>query len=49
MVIKEDDSGFRQLEYYSLVSKVCTELTNHLNLDDKNLGKLFNYNLIKCI
>nr|CAH8824939.1 unnamed protein product [Trichobilharzia regenti] len=39
MVVESDDSGFRQLEYYSLVSKVCTELTNHLGLDDKALAE----------
>ncbi|KAF6776493.1 hypothetical protein AHF37_04004 [Paragonimus kellicotti] len=38
MVI-EDDNAFHQLEYYSLVAKVCTELTNHLGLDDKNLAE----------
>ncbi|KAA3671248.1 ATP-dependent RNA helicase DHX8/PRP22 [Paragonimus westermani] len=38
MVI-EDDNAFHQLEYYSLVAKVCTELTNHLGLDDKSLAE----------
>ncbi len=33
-----DDKSFRKLEYYSLVSKVCTELNNHLGLEDKVLG-----------
>ena len=28
-----------KLEYLSLVSKVCTELDNHLGLNDKDLGK----------
>lgn len=28
-----------KLEYLSLVSKVCTELENHLGLNDKDLGK----------
>lgn len=28
----------KQLEYLSLVSKVCTELDNHLGLNDKDLG-----------
>lgn len=27
-----------KLEYLSLVSKVCTELDNHLGLNDKDLG-----------
>lgn len=27
-----------QLEYLSLVSKVCTELDNHLGINDKDLG-----------
>lgn len=27
-----------QLEYLSLVSKVCTELNNHLGISDKDLG-----------
>lgn len=30
-----------QLEYLSLVSKVCTELENHLGMNDKDLGELF--------
>ena len=30
-----------KLEYLSLVSKVCTELDNHLGLNDKDLGKYF--------
>lgn len=29
----------QQLEYLSLVSKVCTELDNHLGLNDKDLGE----------
>ncbi len=33
-----DEKSFRKLEYYSLVSKVCTELNNHLGLEDKVLG-----------
>lgn len=28
----------QKLEYLSLVSKVCTELENHLGLNDKDLG-----------
>ncbi len=35
---KMDKKAFKKLEYYSLVSKVCTELKNHLNLEDKVLG-----------
>lgn len=31
----------RELEYLSLVSKVCTELDNHLGLGDKDLGACF--------
>ncbi|PNJ50177.1 DHX8 isoform 1 [Pongo abelii] len=27
-----------KLEYLSLVSKVCTELDNHLGINDKDLG-----------
>lgn len=30
-----------QLEYLSLVSKVCTELDNHLGISDKDLGVYF--------
>lgn len=30
-----------QLEYLSLVSKVCTELDNHLGINDKDLGACF--------
>lgn len=29
-----------KLEHLSLVSKICTELENHLGLNDKDLGKL---------
>lgn len=28
----------QKLEHLSLVSKVCTELENHLGLNDKDLG-----------
>lgn len=30
-----------KLEHLSLVSKICTELENHLGLNDKDLGKLY--------
>ena len=30
---------FQQLEHLSLVSKVCTELDNHLGLNDKDLAE----------
>lgn len=30
----------QKLEYLSLVSKVCTELENHLGLNDKDLGMI---------
>lgn len=33
-----------KLEHLSLVSKVCTELDNHLGLNDKDLGE-FIYSL----
>lgn len=34
-----------KLEHLSLVSKVCTELENHLGMNDKDLGKfLFKIN-----
>lgn len=33
----------QQLEYLSLVSKVCTELDNHLGLNDKDLGEMFSF------
>ena len=29
----------QKLEHLSLVSKVCTELDNHLGLNDKDLGE----------
>lgn len=32
------DNELEQLEYLSLVSKVCTELDNHLGISDKDLG-----------
>jgi len=28
-----------KLEYLSLVSKICSELDNHLGINDKDLGK----------
>lgn len=30
----------QQLEKLSLVSKICTELDNHLGINDKDLGEL---------
>lgn len=37
----------RRLEYLSLVSKVCTELENHLGISEKDLGKvLFQYSVV---
>ncbi|GFQ88191.1 ATP-dependent RNA helicase DHX8 [Trichonephila clavata] len=30
---------FRKLEYLSLVSKICTELNNHLGINDKDLAE----------
>lgn len=32
-------SEVEKLEHLSLVSKVCTELENHLGINDKDLGK----------
>lgn len=32
-----------KLEHLSLVSKICTELENHLGLNDKDLGIEFNF------
>lgn len=29
----------QQLEQLSLVSKICTELDNHLGINDKDLGE----------
>lgn len=34
-----DEEELNKLEYLSLVSKVCTELENHLGINDKDLGK----------
>lgn len=34
-----------KLEYLSLVSKVCTELDNHLGINDKDLGEPKEYPL----
>lgn len=31
----------QQLEQLSLVSKICTELDNHLGINDKDLGEFF--------
>ena len=33
-----DLDELQKLEYLSLVSKVCTELENHLGINDKDLG-----------
>lgn len=30
-----------KLEHLSLVSKICTELENHLGINDKDLGEKF--------
>lgn len=38
-IIKMDEVA--KLEHLSLVSKVCTELDNHLGLNDKDLGEFF--------
>lgn len=35
----------KKLEHLSLVSKICTELENHLGLNDKDLGKVFYRNI----
>ena len=35
-----DLDELQKLEYLSLVSKVCTELENHLGINDKDLGTL---------
>lgn len=35
----------KRLEYLSLVSKVCTELENHLEINDKDLGKYFYFSV----
>ena len=37
-----------KLEHLSLVSKICTELENHLGLNDKDLGKYFNKRFCFC-
>lgn len=34
------EDELQKLEYLSLVSKVCTELDNHLGISDKDLGEL---------
>lgn len=31
--------ALEKLEYLSLVSKVCTELDNHMNMNDKDLAE----------
>ena len=38
----------QQLEKLSLVSKICTELDNHLGINDKDLGK-FKYKTKVCV
>lgn len=37
--ICRDMEELEQLENLSLVSKICTELENHLGLNDKDLGR----------
>lgn len=38
----------KRLEYLSLVSKVCTELENHLGISEKDLGNVtFRYIKLK--
>jgi hypothetical protein len=34
----ENMNEVEKLEHLSLVSKICTELENHLGLNDKDLG-----------
>lgn len=37
----------KRLEYFSLVSKVCTELENHLGISEKDLGNVtFQYRVV---
>ena len=38
--VKMDE--LEKLEELSLVSKICTELENHLGMNDKDLGKYIN-------
>lgn len=33
-----------KLEHLSLVSKICTELENHLSINDKDLGWFIYFN-----
>lgn len=37
-----------KLEHLSLVSKVCTELDNHLGLNDKDLGEFMYTYILSC-
>ena len=40
----------KKLEHLSLVSKICTELENHLGINDKDLGELlFFYASLICV
>lgn len=38
----------QQLEQLSLVSKICTELDNHLGINDKDLGELSLHLMFIC-
>lgn len=38
-----------KLEHLSLVSKICTELENHYELNDKDLGNFIQLSLISKI
>ena len=37
----------QKLEHLSLVSKICTELDNHLGLKEKELGKFFKLHIYR--
>jgi len=36
-----EEIELQKLEHFSLVSKICTELENHYELNDKYLGMSF--------
>lgn len=38
----------QKLEHFSLVSKICVELENHLNINDKDLGKYLLLGIKMC-
>ena len=39
----------QKLEHFSLVSKICVELENHLGINDKDAGKLNIFFIVELV